>query len=547
MKAIIPAAAWRAFTQLILTCFFPLVAHALSGPTDVSATKTTNIGFVQITWKAIDAITNYEIWRGIGPELTGAVLSGTNDTTTTNFLDFETELNRDYYYWVRGSSDSGFTDFSGPVVGSQNWQKWTRALAGAVNGPAALGANRTIYVTSRGVPFGKLYAFDSIGNKVWEYEADSYITTPASLSPKDGTIYFGCSNGKLYAIDPNGSLKWTNQRASFPRTMLAVGNDGTVYVPSLKEFVAVSPEGKTIWTQAFDSTVYCPPSVGADGTIYLEHILGALRAFNPAGDIKWTYSPGHSGVNPFTATSIDSDGTLYFGLSAIIYALAPDKTLKWSYTNRFQTFRTPVITQDHNIVFITSRFMVNEVGQGGKLNWQFTGPHANDDPSDPTILADGSILVLFPGIPAKMVVLNSDGTLRSMFDTGKNGDSEPPLVGPDGSIYKGYLDGTFSAYAGSAGLAASAWPALGHDNGRTANVAASSSFGPKLQLSGGLDNQGTVVLSVNGLVAGQWVLETASNLVQWEILESFSNAAPAIQFSEPVPAEGSRFYRIRSK
>lgn len=76
-----------------------------------------------------------------------------------------------------------------------------------------------------------------------------------------------------------------------------------------------------------------PPAVAIDGSFYQKDENGAVRAFDAAGDLRWTVDlPGYSG-GPIV---IGGDGTLYvptdahvFGHAAL-WAISPDGRILWS-------------------------------------------------------------------------------------------------------------------------------------------------------------------------------------------------------------------------
>ena len=169
------------------------------------------------------------------------------------------------------------------------------------------------------------------GTLKWKFKADKQIESSPVVGA-DGTIYIADQSCNLYAVNPDGRQKW--------------------------KFDAGEPVTSKEWggESCFQST----PAIAADGTIYILPTSGNFYAVNSDGSEKWRY-PVFAFKNVWTSPAIASDGTIYVGSesyppketgqpqkkNALIYALNPDGTLKWSYdTGGNWSTSTPAIADD---------------------------------------------------------------------------------------------------------------------------------------------------------------------------------------------------------
>ena len=58
-----------------------------------------------------------------------------------------------------------------------------------------------------GSPEGFLYAFDSAGNSLWNFDTTASINSSPAVST-DASIYFGSSDGTVYSLNQQGGLRW---------------------------------------------------------------------------------------------------------------------------------------------------------------------------------------------------------------------------------------------------------------------------------------------------------------------------------------------------
>ncbi len=122
---------------------------------------------------------------------------------------------------------------------------WSAPLPGEAFTPV-VGIDGRIYVvtTSDGV----VHAFDANGTEAWSVTIPSGCRTETPAVGADGTIYIGGGDGQIHAITPAGAAKWTTPIADQPRSGVAVGGNGTIYVTTSASVVALSATGTQLWS-----------------------------------------------------------------------------------------------------------------------------------------------------------------------------------------------------------------------------------------------------------------------------------------------------------
>ena len=150
-----------------------------------------------------------------------------------------------------------------------------------------------------------VYAMDSPGNKMWEYEMQEEPHSRPPHSDKD-VHYMVDTKGSLYAFDANG-LKWQYQPEEAPYTAanVVIGPNGNLYYTitdrSKTYVVSVSPEGEKRWTtQVQTLEIYEPVQVTIDGRyVFLiddafDATTGELLEFNIPVEVN-EFIPGFDG------------------------------------------------------------------------------------------------------------------------------------------------------------------------------------------------------------------------------------------------------------
>ncbi len=144
-------------------------------------------------------------------------------------------------------------------------------------------------------------------------------SSPAIAS--DGTVYVGGFVGNspsVYAINSDGTLQWHYTTTGWHFYSPAIADDGSIYVcrgGGLGAFIALNPDGSVQFTYSQTNCTYVgAPSVAGDGTIYVGESSSAMShilAFNPDGNIRWSYDIGAYNLGEDNSAIIASDSTIY--------------------------------------------------------------------------------------------------------------------------------------------------------------------------------------------------------------------------------------------
>lgn len=308
---------------------------------------------------------------------------------------------------------------------------WSYAAGVACTTSPVVAADGTAYY---GGPDRFLNAVAPAGNLAWRFKANNIITATAAIA-LDGSIYFATSAGAFYALNPDGTAKWPAPFSMGTQGVsgsVLVTADGGVYFGSDNKYVysvrgdgtlrwsyctggkvrfglSTSPDGSVIYASADDGRLYAirdfdgkllwksdPVSlsnlcaVGDDGTIYVGGTDCKIYAFDPEGNIKWTF---RAFDKISTAAAIGLDGTIYFGSQDNqLYAVNPNGTLKWKRSSTL-TYAPPTIDPYGSLLvagYYGDLMAVN--ANDGSLLWKRTiAPRLT---STPVIGRGGSIYVL---------------------------------------------------------------------------------------------------------------------------------------------------------
>jgi len=178
------------------------------------------------------------------------------------------------------------------------------------------------------------------------------------------------------------------------------------------------------------------PAVAADGTIYSIDPTGHLYALAANGGLKWIVNVPGTG---FGNVSLGSDGTIYTGGTTVIFAVAPNGTLKWRFNQTPGAFILlgPNVGPDGNIYAVGTQGMgVFSLTPQGTLRW--ATPENFDRPI--VILQE----IVFAPSPQSRFYFHAndhlrgiglDGTPLFTYVDGLPQDNHQPAVAPDGSLY----------------------------------------------------------------------------------------------------------------
>lgn len=386
---------------------------------------------------------------------------------------------------MNDNQNTGQSQYVGPQNNSTKWNYTTGDQDSQINHAPSIGPDGTIYLPTRfnnGTNYlANLYALNPDGTKKWNYTIfdgilnehcyNSFEGSPAITA--DGTIYITGefhdntrTYGMVYAFNPDGTVKWKyilNEGAAvYMRGSPAVGTDGTIYFSSSyssqgwnAKLNALNPDGTKKWEYGVSQGDYgsdvSSPAIAPDGTIYfIYHYSGSARlcALDQNGGIKWIYEINGYGYGSHPVVA--SDGTIYLTTGYILYAINPNGTLKWQYTeieDQSILQSAPSVSKEGMIYvggyFYDGNGILYAINPDGTLKWSFTTPNRVN--LEAVIGADGTIYFGDGGGTTTFYALNPDGTIKWSLAVDP---STSAALSSDGTLYFGlYSDGIFYLYA----------------------------------------------------------------------------------------------------
>jgi len=252
-------------------------------------------------------------------------------------------------------------------VGSTLWAvnpdgsvKWKSTLANTATGGIVVGADGTIYL---GDILGTLHAFNADGSPRFTRAGVAGQTIPAVGS--DGTLYLAYT--ALTAMSPDGTQLWQTALPANANIFagVSIGPDGSLYLPisdavtAAGAVLAFDGTGAAKWTRALPHTVLDPLAIGGDGTIYVPGGEAGLTVLAPDGSIRWTFPV----ANTLGGLALGGDDTIYLtSLDENLYALNTDGSLKWTYP--LASSQAPVIGADGTL-YVAGGVGLTALGCGG--------------------------------------------------------------------------------------------------------------------------------------------------------------------------------------
>lgn len=359
----------------------------------------------------------------------------------------------DWNQFGRDAQNTGRSSLAGPATAKQKFAYQPGSIY--FKGGASFAADGTAYI---GGQDDFLYAINPNGTLKWKFQiATSFRGTPAVGS--DGTVY-ASSTDAFYAVNPDGTLRWTFETAPNARHLNtpALASDGSIYFASnTGALFGLNPDGSLKWSAEFANAALSGVAVGFDGTVYVPvdygYDGGALKAFGADGELMWTYSTDTVYVS---TPVLDADGTIFFHVDRTLYALNSDGSLQWSsevFDRENDRISSLALGADGTL-YLAAGFSPSDtnyflaVNPGGSLKWSFAfesgnciGGSAAID-SNGTVYVGTSSAVWLENKSGKVFAINPDGSLKWSFTTSgkkpgglKGGDVGPISIGQDGSVY----------------------------------------------------------------------------------------------------------------
>ena len=199
-------------------------------------------------------------------------------------------------------------------TGSEDWGDWAAhwtsngerewgTFVGYGNvgtGPVDLsaGENGRAYVATYS---RKLYALDRLtGEEIWSHPTGETLTGAVAVG-HDGTIYVptACCDHVLIAVSPDGEELWRYPVGLMTKFAPIVDGDGVIYVcafssyPYFGEVHAVRPDGTGLWVKRMPERTFASPMLAPDGTLYVVCSDKYLYAFHDAPNLEKTDAGDH--------------------------------------------------------------------------------------------------------------------------------------------------------------------------------------------------------------------------------------------------------------
>ena len=193
--------------------------------------------------------------------------------------------------------------------------------------------------------------------------------------------------------------------------------------------------------------VLYPPAVGPDGGVVAVSSIGNVYSLTADGALKWVV-PGVGGSG---GPSIGADGTVYVASMSTITAIAPNGSIRWTFTEPSQgqgVIAGPTVGPDGNIYVISDLTGLGAfaLSPAGGLVWSNTGnPNfaENGQLGAEIVFGPGRLFAAFDergSALSSMFGLSLGGTQQWATALGGADDAfmqqqRQPATGPGGSLY----------------------------------------------------------------------------------------------------------------
>ena len=241
--------------------------------------------------------------------------------------------------------------------------EWTVSDISDFPGPV-IGEDGTLYIA--GKERGLLALDRDTGNTVWQSQRTSMSSALAAMN---GIVCVGSMEGHLIALEAGSGegvaeIQIEDPPAERIKGVLAIGKGGTVYLPYNGHLCATykTEDGRleSRWDCSYGSDNARPvPALSEQGIIYLvgtgtgpKNLIGYLWARYPDGTEYWEEKElelGEFGTRDIGASGtmmgpvVGEDGLIYVSMDRVLFAVQPDREIKWRLTLEDEISAHPVI------------------------------------------------------------------------------------------------------------------------------------------------------------------------------------------------------------
>lgn len=418
----------------------------------------------------------------------------------------------------------------------------------ALQGPPAVARDGTVYVTTEDT----LTALNAEGQVKWRLAG---VRRPICVAD-DGTVYcrerlpapIDSQYGSALAVSTAGTVKWRYPgTVHFWAEVTAISADGHLYVNeglrdptaggSTNWLSALDATGKPIWRLRYPSAVQC---IAPSGTL-----MTGSEAIAPDGSRRWPISLG----SPIRALAVALDGSIAGTLASPVsvpVVLTEHGALRWQgpvVDGGGRAERTPAAFGLDGRLFTLGN-TVRAFDRWGNLEWEF---YTDSD----------------QGFRWASLVAASDGTIfaggKAVHWLGSNGaplwSSDPDPFYPAESA-RLVLDDMGRLYATQrknltvwqtrAGPANSGWPMPGADAAQTARAAnrpARAMFSDMRWI-----HTRGFFATLTADVGTLYDVLTSTNLVEWEVVGSFTHTNQVAELFDPETSGfAQRYFKLRER
>jgi outer membrane protein assembly factor BamB len=296
--------------------------------------------------------------------------------------------------------------------------KWAFDAGASIwTSPALAEDGKVLFVDEQGT----LYCLNGNGVEVWRYRAREEVYHSSPTVDWSGNIYFGTSGGTLHSIRSDGKPRWFYKTEDFIDSTPALDGDGTVFVTSGDGTVhAVSQLGRAKWEGPFKAkgAISSSPCIAKDGSILVGSEDGYLYRIGSDGTQRWRARVGEVDLS---SPAVDGERA-YIGTMEGDMVCVEEGSVKWRFPTGHAIECSPVVRDDHTIIFGSTDEYLYCLDPDGKVLWKFSsgGFFGSSSPgfdSDGTIVVgngDGAIYSIgkpYPPSPLFLIAVPGDGNI----------------------------------------------------------------------------------------------------------------------------------------
>ncbi len=274
--------------------------------------------------------------------------------------------------------------------------KWIFDVPGTGFGSVSVAADGTVYTGNTTV----IVAVSPSGGLRWQYNQNPGANTlfGPNLGP-DGNLYAVAFQGLgVFSLTPQGVLRWstpediTKIRVFFQEIVFGAPWQSQLYFHANNHLRSVALDGTQLFSYADVLGVAqadSQPAVAPDGSVYSNLFVATgpgilLGKFDNQGNRLWAiFDKFVNSTNVLTTPEVGPDGVVYDGRNLMsLYAINPDSTVRWQYTDPGILF-SHMVSPLNDVIFVGGVVNYGEPGffeaisTTGKSLWKTVLPLAN--------------------------------------------------------------------------------------------------------------------------------------------------------------------------